>query len=74
MVCRDRHAFLELDNFMEKLPQKRFKIEICVIKNPKTKKNRVKIAFYNEKLCLNECVEPYKVYKGKMSKKRPDFF
>jgi len=43
---RYRHAFSDLDSFIGKPPQIRFKIEICAIKNPIVKKNRIKKAFF----------------------------
>ena len=42
---RDRHGFSELESFITKPPQIRFRIVICAIKNLLVKKNRVRKAF-----------------------------
>ena len=52
-IGRDRHAFSELDIFMGKTPQKRFRIEICAIKNPIVK-NRIKNGFSYQKIVLEK--------------------
>ena len=45
ILAMDRHAFSELDSSIEKTPQKRFRIEICAIKNPVVKKTASKTDF-----------------------------
>jgi hypothetical protein len=47
---RDGHAFSELEIFIRKPPQIRSRIEICAIKNPIVKKNRIKNGFSYEKI------------------------
>ena len=42
-IYRDRHAFSELDSFMGKTSQKRFRIEICAIKKSILKKRIKKL-------------------------------
>ena len=48
-IGRDRHAS-ELESLIRKPLQIRFRIEICALKNPIVKKNRIKNAFSLEKL------------------------
>ena len=44
-MSRDRHAFSELDSSIGKTLQKRFRIEICAIRNPIVKKTASKTDF-----------------------------
>jgi hypothetical protein len=53
LIYKDRHAFSELDIFMGKTPQKRFRIEICAIRNPIVK-NRIKNGFSYQKIVLEK--------------------
>ena len=71
---RDRHAFSELDSSIGKTLQKRFRIEICAIKNPLVKKNRIKNGFSYQKIALEKETKCPVLFKGKMSKKRPFVF
>ena len=73
-IDRDRHAFSELDSSIGKTLQKRFRIEICAIKNPIVKKNRIKNGFSYPKIALEKEAKCPVLFKGKMSKKRPFVF
>ena len=61
-MTRDRHAFSELDKIIKKSPQKQFIIKFYAIKNRILKKNRIKNAFYLEKLALEKGVQRTRIF------------
>ena len=67
-ITRDGRPFSQLMKIIGKSLQKRFRIKIYAIINPLVRKNRIKKAFYLEKLALEKGSPRTRVFNGKSEK------